>query len=35
VAVRALADAARAIHDAGDFSSLDARLPLGEWLSPR
>ena len=35
VAVRALADAARAIHDAGDFSSLDVRLPLGEWLVPR
>jgi 2-methylisocitrate lyase-like PEP mutase family enzyme len=32
VAVRALADAATAIRDAGDFSSLGAVLPLGEWL---
>jgi len=35
VAVRAFADAAAAIREAGDFSVLDAELPLGEWLSPR
>jgi 2-methylisocitrate lyase-like PEP mutase family enzyme len=33
VAVRALADAAAAIRDDGDFSALDARLPLDEWLA--
>jgi 2-methylisocitrate lyase-like PEP mutase family enzyme len=33
VGVRAMADAARAIRDAGDFSSLAARLPLDEWLA--
>jgi 2-methylisocitrate lyase-like PEP mutase family enzyme len=33
VAVGAMADAATAIRDAGDFSSLDKRLPLGEWLA--
>jgi 2-methylisocitrate lyase-like PEP mutase family enzyme len=33
VAVRAMVDAATAIRDAGDFSSLDARLPLDEWLA--
>ena len=33
VAVRALADAAEAIRDAGDFSALGARLPLDEWLA--
>jgi 2-methylisocitrate lyase-like PEP mutase family enzyme len=33
VAVRALADAAKAIRDSGDFSALDARLPLDEWLA--
>jgi hypothetical protein len=34
VAARALADAATAVRDAGDFSALVARLPLDEWLSP-
>jgi 2-methylisocitrate lyase-like PEP mutase family enzyme len=33
VAVRAMADAATAIRDRGDFSALAARVPLGEWLS--
>jgi 2-methylisocitrate lyase-like PEP mutase family enzyme len=33
VAVRAMADAAEAIRDRGDFSALRARLPLGEWLA--
>lgn len=33
VAVRAMADAAEAIRDRGDFSALAARLPLGEWLA--
>jgi 2-methylisocitrate lyase-like PEP mutase family enzyme len=32
VAARALADAAEAIRESGDFSSLAARLPLGEWF---
>jgi 2-methylisocitrate lyase-like PEP mutase family enzyme len=32
VAVRAMVDAATAIRDSGDFSALDARLPLGDWL---
>jgi 2-methylisocitrate lyase-like PEP mutase family enzyme len=32
VAAKALADAAAAIRDDGDFSSLTARLPLDEWL---
>jgi 2-methylisocitrate lyase-like PEP mutase family enzyme len=32
VAVRALADAATAIRESGDFSALAARVPLGEWL---
>jgi 2-methylisocitrate lyase-like PEP mutase family enzyme len=32
VAVSAMADAAGAIRDAGDFSSLAATPPLGEWL---
>jgi 2-methylisocitrate lyase-like PEP mutase family enzyme len=35
VAVSALADAATAIRDAGDFSSLAATLPLDEWLAGR
>jgi 2-methylisocitrate lyase-like PEP mutase family enzyme len=35
VAARALADAATAIRDAGDFSPLAARLPLDEWLAGR
>jgi 2-methylisocitrate lyase-like PEP mutase family enzyme len=33
VAVSAMADAATAIRDTGDFSALAARLPLGEWLA--
>ncbi len=33
VAVRAMADAATAIRDSGDLSSLAARVPLGEWLA--
>ncbi len=33
VAVSAMADAATAIHDDGDFSALTARLPLGEWFA--
>jgi len=33
VAVSAMADAATAIRDAGDLSSLGARLPLDEWLA--
>jgi 2-methylisocitrate lyase-like PEP mutase family enzyme len=32
VAARALVDAATAIRDEGDFSSLAARLPLDDWL---
>jgi 2-methylisocitrate lyase-like PEP mutase family enzyme len=32
VAVKAMADAATAIRDAGDFSTLAARLPLDDWL---
>jgi 2-methylisocitrate lyase-like PEP mutase family enzyme len=32
VAVRAFVDAAEAIRDRGDFSSLGARLPLNEWM---
>jgi 2-methylisocitrate lyase-like PEP mutase family enzyme len=32
VAARALADAATAIRDTGDLSSLAARVPLDEWL---
>jgi 2-methylisocitrate lyase-like PEP mutase family enzyme len=34
VAIKAFADAAAAIRDQGDFSSLAARLPLAEWLRP-
>jgi 2-methylisocitrate lyase-like PEP mutase family enzyme len=34
VAVRAMTDAAQQIHDAGDFSALDARPPLADWLAP-
>jgi 2-methylisocitrate lyase-like PEP mutase family enzyme len=34
VAVSALADAARAIRDEGDLSSLAARVPLAEWFTP-
>jgi 2-methylisocitrate lyase-like PEP mutase family enzyme len=33
VAVTAMADAARAVRDSGDFSSLAARLPLDEWFA--
>jgi len=33
VAVRAMADAAVAIRDAGDFSALGVRLPLDDWLA--
>ncbi len=33
VAVRAMAEAAEAIRDAGDFSALGARVPLDEWLA--
>jgi 2-methylisocitrate lyase-like PEP mutase family enzyme len=33
VALSAMAEAAEAIRDAGDFSALAARLPLGEWLA--
>ncbi len=33
VALRATADAAEAIRDAGDFSALDAKLPLGDWFA--
>jgi 2-methylisocitrate lyase-like PEP mutase family enzyme len=32
VAVRAMVDAARAVGEAGDFSSLAAKLPLDKWL---
>ena len=33
VAVDALADAAEAIRESGDFSSLATSLPLNEWLA--
>ena len=33
VAAKAMADAATAIRDTGDFSALAARLPLGDWLA--
>jgi 2-methylisocitrate lyase-like PEP mutase family enzyme len=33
VAAAAFTDAATAIRDSGDFSSLDARLPLDDWLA--
>jgi 2-methylisocitrate lyase-like PEP mutase family enzyme len=33
VAVRAMADAATAIRDSGDFSALAARVPLDEWFA--
>jgi 2-methylisocitrate lyase-like PEP mutase family enzyme len=32
IAVKAMADAATAIRDTGDFSALATRLPLGEWF---
>ena len=33
VALAAMADAAEAIHEAGDFSALAARLPLDDWFA--
>jgi 2-methylisocitrate lyase-like PEP mutase family enzyme len=33
VAVKAMADAATAIVDSGDFSALAVKIPLGEWLA--
>jgi 2-methylisocitrate lyase-like PEP mutase family enzyme len=33
VAAKAFTDAASAIRDRGDFSALDARLPLDDWLA--
>jgi 2-methylisocitrate lyase-like PEP mutase family enzyme len=33
VAVRAMVDAAEAFRDTGDFSWLDARLPIDDWLA--
>jgi 2-methylisocitrate lyase-like PEP mutase family enzyme len=33
VAVKAMAEAAVAIRDAGDFSALATRLPLTDWFS--
>jgi hypothetical protein len=33
VAISAMASAAVEIRDAGDFSSLAARLPLDEWFA--
>jgi 2-methylisocitrate lyase-like PEP mutase family enzyme len=33
VAVKAMADAATAIRDAGDLSALTARVPLGDWFA--
>ncbi len=33
VAIRAMADAAQAMRDAGDFSALNARVPLEEWFT--
>jgi 2-methylisocitrate lyase-like PEP mutase family enzyme len=35
VAVSAFADAARAIRESGDFSSLGKRVPVGDWLAER
>ena len=35
VAAKALADAATAIREDGDFSALSARVPLHEWLAAR
>ena len=35
VAAAAFASAATAIRDHGDFSALDVRLPIDEWLAPR
>jgi 2-methylisocitrate lyase-like PEP mutase family enzyme len=33
VSLKAMADAAEAIRDSGDFSALGARLPLSEWFA--
>jgi 2-methylisocitrate lyase-like PEP mutase family enzyme len=33
IGVRALAEAATALRDTGDFSALGVRLPLEEWLA--
>ncbi len=33
VAISAFADAARAILEGGDFSSLGKRVPVGDWLA--
>jgi 2-methylisocitrate lyase-like PEP mutase family enzyme len=33
VAIKAMADAAEAIRDRGDFSALGTRLPLREWFA--
>ena len=35
VAVSAFADAARAMRESGDFSSLGTRVPIGDWLAAR
>jgi len=35
IAARAVAEAASAIRDDGDFSALSARLPLDEWFKDR
>jgi 2-methylisocitrate lyase-like PEP mutase family enzyme len=35
VAVSAFADAARAMRESGDFSSLGTRVPIGDWLAGR
>jgi 2-methylisocitrate lyase-like PEP mutase family enzyme len=35
VAVSAFADAARAMRESGDFSSLGTRVPIGDWLAER
>jgi 2-methylisocitrate lyase-like PEP mutase family enzyme len=32
VAAKAMADAATAIRDSGDFTTLAVRLPLGDWF---
>jgi 2-methylisocitrate lyase-like PEP mutase family enzyme len=33
VAAKAMADAATAIRDNGDFTALSARLPLADWFA--
>jgi UDP-N-acetylmuramoyl-tripeptide--D-alanyl-D-alanine ligase len=35
VAVSAFADAARAMRESGDFSSLGTRVPISDWLAER